>query len=115
MPRRTVPNLIEAIDDELRKGRIFEAQIVGSKDHIEGLCNWESGEVTVNPSVSVVDTLIHELLHRHFPKWSEERVRIETWRVMKSFSAEDVRAWYQKYKRSVRRKSRPVRLRNSEI
>lgn len=115
MPRRRVPDLVEAITDELGKGLIFEAPIVGSKDHIEGLCNWENGEVTVNPSVSVVDTLVHELLHRRFPKWSEDRVRAETWRVMKSFSAADVRAWYQKYKRFARRKSRPVRLKSADI
>ena len=69
MPRPKVRDLLAAITVEFSKGRIFEAPIVGSKDHVEGLCNWESGEVTVNPSVSVVDTLVHELLHRRFPKW----------------------------------------------
>lgn len=110
MPRPKVSTLLEAITDEFGKGRIFEAPIVGSKDHVEGLCNWESGDVTVNPSVSVVDTLVHELLHRRFPKWSEERVRVETWRVMKQFSPADVRAWYRKYKRAAKRRRGPVRL-----
>lgn len=116
MPRPKVTFLISEITDELGKGLIFEAPIVGSRtDHIEGLCNWESGEVTVNPSVSVVDTLVHELLHRRFPKWSEERVRMETWRVMSKLSPGDVQAWYRKYKRMAKRKRGPVRLRNAEI
>jgi hypothetical protein len=115
MARPTIKALIGHITDELGKGRIVEASIVGSRDHIEGLCNWETREVTVNPSVSVVDTLIHELLHRRFPTWTEERVRIETWRVMRSMSHADVRGWYRKYKLLAKRKTRPVRLRQSEI
>jgi hypothetical protein len=115
MPRPKVAALLVAIEGEFEKGQIFEAPIVGSKDHIEGLCNWESGDVTVNPSVSVVDTLVHELLHRRFPRWSEERVRVETWRVMKQLSPDDVQHWYRKYKRSAKRRRGPVRLKNAEV
>ena len=114
MARPKVAYLVSEITDELRKGLIFEAQIVGSKEHVEGLCRWDSGEITVNPSVSVVDTLIHELLHRRFPKWSEERVRCETWRVIRVMSAKDVAEWYRKYKRLAKRKTKPVRLRASD-
>lgn len=116
MPRHSVKSLVNAVSEELRKGLIFEAPIVGSADHhIEGLCNWETQEVTVNPAPNVVDTLIHELLHRRFPKWSEERVRVETWRVMRQMSDTDVQAWYRKYKRLARRKTKPVRLRSAEV
>lgn len=114
MPRPKVSDLLAAITEELGKGLIFEAPIVGSKDHIEGLCNWETQEVTVNPSVSVVDTLVHELLHRRFPRWSEDRVRMETWRVMKQFTPADVQVWYRKYKRMAKRKRGPVRLLKDE-
>ena len=116
MPRPKVSFLLAEITAELGNGLIFEAPIIGSKtDHIEGLCHWETQEVTVNPSVSIVDTLIHELLHRRFPKWSEERVRVETWRVMSKFSPADVQEWYRKYKRLAKRKRKPVRLRNAEV
>jgi len=115
MPRRSVKSLLVEITDELKNGRIFEAPIIGSKYHVEGLCNWETKEITVNPSASVVDTLVHELLHRRFPTWSEERVRIETGRVMFTLSHADVQDWYRQYKRLAKRKSKPVRLRNSDI
>ena len=115
MSRRRVPELIAAISDELKNGLIFEAPIVGSSDHVEGLCNFETKEITVNPSPSVVDTLVHELLHRRFPTWSEDRVRCETWRVMKSLSPADVRLWYRKYQRLAKRKTTPVRLRRAEL
>src|SRR5690349_19079070 len=115
MPRPKVSSLIAAITEEMGKGQIFEAPIVGSKDHVEGLCNWESGDITVNPAPSVVDTLIHELLHRRFPKWSEERVRVETWRIIRTLSAADVQALPTKYKRIAKRRRKPVRLRNAEV
>ena len=114
MPRHTVAALRALMVKELAKGLIFEATIVGSKDlFIEGVC-CENGEITVNPSVNVVDTLIHELLHRRFPRWSEDRVRLETWRIMKHMSDADIAAWYRKYKRMAKRKTKPVRLRASD-
>lgn len=115
MPRPKVSVLLAAITEEMGKGQIFEAPIVGSKDHVEGLCNWESGDITVNPAPSVVDTLIHELLHRRFPKWSEERVRMETWRVIRTLSARDVQDLHAKYKRIAKRRRKPVRLRHAEV
>jgi hypothetical protein len=115
MARPKTSVLLAAIAEEFQKGQIFEAPIVGSKEHIEGLCNFESGDVTVNPAPSVVDTLIHELLHRSYPRWSEDRIRRETWRVMKQLSPADVQVWYRKYKRRAKRKRGPVRLRHSEI
>lgn len=106
----TVTEMIAEIALELRKGQIYEAPVLGHpKSHYEGLCNWENGDITVNPSVSVVDTLIHELLHRRYPRWSEDRVRRETWRVMRRLSPDDVATWYRKYKRLARRR-RVVRL-----
>ena len=114
MPRPTVTFLVESITDELRKGLIFEAQIVGSNEHVEGLCRWDTQEIMVNPSVSVVDTLVHELLHRRFPKWSEDRVRAETWRVIRRMTTKDMADWYRKYKRLAKRKTKPVRLRASD-
>jgi ethanolamine ammonia-lyase small subunit len=115
MPRPTVTALLDAVSQELRRGQIYEAPIIGSDTHVEGLCNWETQEVTVNPAPNVVDTLIHELLHRRFPKWSEERVRHETWRVMKQMTPADVAIWYRKYKRLAKRKTKPVRLRSAEL
>jgi hypothetical protein len=36
------------------------------------------GAVRIDPSHDVVDTVIHELLHRLRPKWSERKVRSQT-------------------------------------
>lgn len=115
MPRFTPARLLALVTAEMAKGRIYERPIVGSKSHVEGLCNWESGEISVNPAPSVADTLIHELLHRRFPRWSEERVREETWRVLSSMSPEDVQALHRDYKRIAKRQRKAVSLRNPEV
>jgi hypothetical protein len=115
MPRLTVDSLLICVMEEMAKGRIYERPIVGSKSHIEGLCNWESGEISVNPAPSVVDTLIHEVFHRRFPRWSENRVRHETWRVMKKMTPDDVQALHREYKRIVKRQRKAVSLRNPEV
>lgn len=115
MPRRKVDDLVIEIERELAKGLIFEASIIGGKDHVEGLCNFVSGEITVNPAASVVDTLIHELLHRRFPGWSEKTVREETWRIIRRMSHADVGMWYRRYKRLVKRKNKPVTLLSAEL
>ena len=109
MPRPKIATLLEAVREEFDKGLIFEGPIVGIKAHVEGLCNWESGKIVVNPAPSVVDTLFHELLHRRFPKWGEERVRVETWRIMNQLSQAEVRSWYRKYQRRKTKKRKPVR------
>jgi len=115
MARHTVSALRAIIADELAKGMIFEGQITSSQNHfVEGVCH-VNGEITVNPSVNVVDTLIHELLHRRFPSWSEVFVRLETARVMRQMSDKDIALTYSKYKRRAKRKTKPVRLRHSDI
>ena len=69
MPRRRVPELVQEITVELRKGLIFEAPIVGGKEHIEGLCSWDTQEITVNPDQivsmeSTPDTIINTASQR---------------------------------------------------
>jgi hypothetical protein len=112
MPRYTAKTLLEIAIKEMAKGRIYERPIVGSKRHIEGLCNWVNGEVSVNPAPSVVDTLIHELLHRRFRRWSEARVLAETWRVMETMTPDAVQALHRQYKRIAKRRRKAVYLKN---
>lgn len=92
---------------ELAKGRIYEATLIDPTHHLEGLCDHDTQAVVINPKVSVVDSLIHELLHRRWPRWSETRVQQETQRLMGELSSHDLQVWYQRYRRAVK-KRRPV-------
>lgn len=98
--------LIESLADELTKGRIYEATLVDPTHHLDGLCD-EKGAITVDPRVSIVSTLLHELAHRRFPDWSESRVRRAETKVMSQLSQHDIGVWYRRYRRAVR-KRRPV-------
>jgi hypothetical protein len=71
------------------------------------MCNHQNQDVTINPQVSIVSALIHELIHRRYPQWSERRVRAEEQRAMGQLSQQDIQTWYRRYRRAVRRR-RPV-------
>jgi len=97
--------LLDELADELAKGRIYEAALIDPTHHLEGLC--DNGAITVDPQVSIVSTLLHELIHRRYPLWSEAKVRREEKRALGHLSQHDLRVWYRRYRRAVK-KRRPV-------
>jgi len=100
--------LLEELTHELERGRIYEATLITDDGaHLEGMCNHDNQHITINPQVSIVATLLHELLHRRYPSWSERRVRAEEKRALRALSQQDIQAWYRRYRRAVR-KRRPV-------
>jgi hypothetical protein len=90
---------------ELGSGKITEAYLPSDKHHyVEGLI--EGQHITVNPAPSVVDSAIHEILHRMHPEWSENYVRRTTSLLMRRMTDEEIAAFYaefQKRKRTRRR------------
>ena len=100
--------LLDDITEEFSKGRIYEATLVSDDGaHIHGLCDYDSGAITIDPKVAIVSTLLHELIHRKYPEWSEKRVRRAETRALNHLSQKDVQRWYRRYRRAVR-KRRPV-------
>lgn len=57
------------------------------------------GRIEVNPIPSVLDTLIHELLHSLHPEYSEATVRRLTGRVMRAMSDGEMLAFYDAYQK----------------
>lgn len=98
---------LEELTQELQRGRIYEATILADDHHLEGQTDHALQSITIDPKVSIVATLLHELLHRRYPLWSERRVKREEQRLMGHLSVHDVQTWYRRYKRAVR-KRRPV-------
>lgn len=97
--------LLDDLADELTKGQIYEATLVDPTHHLEGLCDGDV--ITVDPQVSIVSTLLHELIHRRYPAWSEARVRRAERQALSQLSQHDLRVWYRRYRRAVK-KRRPV-------
>jgi hypothetical protein len=108
--RRTAKDLVllGQVWAELGAGRITEGYLPSLKSHfVEGEISGQ--HITVNPAPSVVDTAIHEILHRLHPSWSENYVRRTTTLVMRRMTDEEVQAFYLEFqKRARKRKTRRV-------
>jgi hypothetical protein len=93
--------LMEGMRDEFRKGGIIEAHIESKvkNEVIHGLCDTRSGIVFVDPTLGIVDTLLHELLHRRYPRWGEKRVAETATNLTQAMSAAERRRWHRAYKR----------------
>jgi hypothetical protein len=93
---------------ELKRGGIVEAPLAQNGAHVHGIC--EGQEIVINPAPGVVDTLLHELLHRRYPRWSEQRVTKTAERMVFYMDAKEVRTWYRRYQRAKRTRLQTVRL-----
>jgi hypothetical protein len=92
--------------DELAKGDVVEA-FLADKVHLDGLCH--DGKVYVNPATNTVLTLLHELMHRRWPRWSEKRVARESANLFCDMSEADVKRWYRAYQKAKRVSRRTVK------
>jgi hypothetical protein len=94
-------DLVAELTEEFSKGKIFEARLnsLRKREHLYGIFDEDRLEIVIDPRRAIVETLIHELLHRRYPKWSERRVRQAEKRIMADMALEDVWAWYRRYKR----------------
>jgi hypothetical protein len=75
-PKKSWPfgeRLLVSVLTELGSGRITEAPIQDAVSFTSGLCEGR-GHITVDPDVDLVMVLLHELLHRLHPAWSERGV-----------------------------------------
>jgi hypothetical protein len=68
---------------------------------VYGEIDYNTMTITINPVPHVVDTLIHELIHMVYPKYSERAVCSLTGKVMKELTESELKAIYEEYKRKV--------------
>jgi hypothetical protein len=94
---------------ELAKGDVVEAFVTDAVDHVDGLYSFETNTVYVNPAVNTVLTLLHELMHRRWPQWSERKVARESKAVLGRMSDAEVRRWHRAYQKAKRIHKRTVR------
>lgn len=99
------PLLIEVLA-ELGAGRISEDYIRAENRHdkIHGLT--EGQHITINPMHDVVDTVVHECLHRARPEMSELAVRRRTAKFMRQLTDAEIQAVYDVYQRVARKVKR---------
>lgn len=62
-----------------------------------------NGSITINPVPHIVDTLLHELMHKLHPEYSEKAVRSVVGKLTKHMTSEDMEAVYEMYLRRLNR------------
>ena len=93
----TYDDLMKTLRAEFRKGGIHEAPLKAKGWHLDGLCDHEKGAVYVDPAPSVTEALLHEVLHRRFPRWGEARVDATARRLLRSMNSRQVQWWYRQF------------------
>lgn len=104
MARKNWSELLEELDQEMVKGRIYEASLRSDTEVVHGL--QEGSDVFVDPRPAILETLWHELIHRRWPKKSERTVS-KLARDLISYADEPTKIkWFKRYQKE-KRKRRP--------
>lgn len=102
-------DLLKVLRAELKKGGIHEATLTAKGWHLDGLCDHEKGAVYVDPAPNVVETVLHEVLHRRYPRWGERRVDRTAKQLLRSMTTRQVRWWYRQFQSRKTTLTTPVR------
>jgi hypothetical protein len=104
--RRGRDPLLIAVLAELGAGRISEDFITSQTPGavIHGLI--EGQHISINPMHSVVDTVLHECLHRARPEMSELAVRRRTAKFMRCLTDVEIQSIYDIYQRASKKVKR---------
>lgn len=96
---------LDDLHDELLRGRVFECSLRDPKFRLDGLQHGDA--IYIDPRPAILETLVHELLHRRKPRWAERRVNREARRILSKMTEEEIALWYRRYN-AIKRKGRPV-------
>ena len=98
---------LDDLYDELQRGKVYECSLRDPSAILDGL---QSGEaIYIDPRPAIIETLVHELLHRHKPRWCERRVNKEARALLSRMTESDLATWYRRYN-AVKRKARPLNV-----
>jgi hypothetical protein len=109
-PRPTLDSLKADVWAELKRGDdIIEAELQAKGGQFYGLCV-NSKKVYINPTPSIIDTVLHELIHRTHPKMSERAVANKAYAIMRRMGAAEMRQWVRQYKAVARKRRTPLNV-----
>lgn len=96
----SVPTLDDLLD-ELARGRIYECSLRSDKWQHDGMLDGES--IYVDPRPAILETVIHELLHRRKPRLGERAVGRMARLLVVRMDEATKRQWWRAYLRVKRR------------
>ena len=93
--------LLDDLWDELGRGRVYECSLRDPKWHLDGLQDGEN--IYIDPRPAILETLVHELLHRRKPRWGERAVTKQARRIVFGMDETTKRRWWRAYAKVKRR------------
>jgi hypothetical protein len=105
--------MLAELREEFDRGRVYEGTLLAKDAFVYGLCDHASGAVIVDPVPFTVEVLLHELLHRRYPSWSERRVEHEAVRLTSSLTRRQMMHWYRRFQ-AVKARHRAVNTDDEE-
>jgi hypothetical protein len=103
--RLTAEEQLSELEDELARGKVYEASLRSTKWVMHGLQQGE--DVFVDVRSLILETLWHELIHRRKPQLSERTVDQAAKQLIAHVNESEKQRWWKSYRRNVK-KSRPV-------
>jgi hypothetical protein len=104
---RPIADVLAELAEELARGKVYEGALLSKRLIVHGLSDYETGAVHVDPVPHVTEVLLHELLHRRWPSWSERRVDREAARLVSGMTRQQLQVWYRRYQKAKRHR-RPI-------
>lgn len=92
---------LEDLLDELHRGKVYECSLRSKTWQHDGLLDGET--IYVDPRPAILETLIHELLHRRKPRWGERRVTQEARALVVRMDEATTAKWWKAYSRVKKR------------
>lgn len=93
---------LDDLYDELQRGKVYECSLRDPKWQLDG---FQEGEcIYIDPRTSILETLVHELIHRRHPRLGERTVTTAARRLLGRMSEADKARWWRAYRRIKRRK-----------
>lgn len=103
---------LDDLYDELQRGKVYECSVrttqfraSGRPWQFDGLQEGEN--IYIDPRPAILETLIHELLHRRYPRLGERSVTRIAQKLTLGMDEATKRRWWAAYRR-VRRIGRPI-------
>ena len=88
------PLLLE-IAAAIGAGNIEIGPIHSDREFVHGVAYTKTGRIRVNPAIDVVDSLLHECIHRLRHDWKERAVRAKVTQLMRQMSMQEVDRLYE--------------------
>jgi hypothetical protein len=99
--------LLEDLWNNFQEGHVYECNLRSDTLQVDGL--QEGKNIYIDPRPAILETLLHELLHRVKPRWGEKKVAKRAKLLKAQMDETAKRQWWLAYRR-IKKVRRPVEV-----